>query len=145
MLLCHTDWKRLWLFCSCHSYLLTWSQLPQTKSVEGRQLDFFRFEITSLYQTTTKIKRQKYYISPEPGWIITSSGVKWTEFSLIIGMGYLVLVLTWSSIPQSVCKRAFSLLTSGCLRRPAWNPGLTNGRQLISFQFEIISLSQSTT
>ena len=84
-----------------------------------------------------------YYQSQ--GLIITSSGVKWTEFSLIIGMGYLVLVLTWSSIPQSVCKPAFSLLTSGCLRRPAWNPGLTNGRQLISFQFAIISLCQSTT
>ena len=43
-------------------------------------------------------------------------GVKWAECSLIIGTGCRVQVfLAWSSIAQSVCQRAFSLLAIWCL------------------------------
>ena len=37
-------------------------------------------------------------------------GVQWAECSLIIGTGCWVQVFTWSSISQSVCQLAFSLL-----------------------------------
>ena len=46
---------------------------------------------------------------------VGSSGVKWAECSLIIGTGCRVQVLAWSSIAQSVCQRAFSLLAIWCL------------------------------
>ena len=47
-------------------------------------------------------------------------GVEWAECSLIIGTGCRVKVfLAWSSIAQSVCQRAFSLLAIWCLR-PWW-------------------------
>ena len=41
---------------------------------------------------------------------VTDSGVKLAEFSLIIGTGCRVQMLAWSSVTQSVCQRAFSLL-----------------------------------
>ena len=44
------------------------------------------------------------------------SGVEWAECSLIIGTGYRVQVFAWSSIAQSVCEWAFSLLAIRCLR-----------------------------
>ena len=46
------------------------------------------------------------------------SGVKWAECSLIIGTGCRVQVFffAWSSIAQSVCQWAFSLLAIRCLR-----------------------------
>ena len=43
-------------------------------------------------------------------------GVEWAECSLIIGTGCRVQFLAWSSIAQSVCQRAFSLLAIWCLR-----------------------------
>ena len=48
----------------------------------------------------------------------TGSGVEWAECSLIIGTGYRVQDLAWSSIAQSICQRAFSLLRFG-----VWGPG----------------------
>ena len=45
----------------------------------------------------------------------TDSGVKWAECSLIIGTGCRVQVFAWSSIAESVCQRAFSLLAIWCL------------------------------
>ena len=41
---------------------------------------------------------------------VTDSGDKLAECSLIIGTGCRVQVLAWSSVTQSVCQRAFSLL-----------------------------------
>ena len=46
----------------------------------------------------------------------TGSEVKWAECLLIIGTGCRVQVLAWSSIAQSVCQQAFSLLANRCLR-----------------------------
>ena len=46
----------------------------------------------------------------------TDSGDKWAECSLIIWTGCRVQVcIAWSSIAQSVCQRAFSLLANWCL------------------------------
>ena len=44
------------------------------------------------------------------------SGVRWAECLLIIGTGCRVQVFAWSSIAQSVCQQAFSLLANSCLR-----------------------------
>ena len=50
-------------------------------------------------------------------WPFSDSGVKWTECFLTIGTGYPVSSFwTWSLIVQSVCKWAFCLLASGCIR-----------------------------
>ena len=46
----------------------------------------------------------------------TGSEVEWAECLLIIGTGCRVQVLAWSSIAQSVCQQAFSLLANRCLR-----------------------------
>ena len=46
----------------------------------------------------------------------TASEVDWAECLLIIGTGCRVEVLAWSSIAQSVCQQAFSLLANRCLR-----------------------------
>ena len=43
--------------------------------------------------------------------------------------------LAWSSIAQSVCQRAFSLLAMWCLT-PGSNPAFSRGTQLVSFRFE---------
>ena len=43
-------------------------------------------------------------------------GVEWAECSLIIGTAVKFKFLAWSSIAQSVCQRAFSLLAIWCLR-----------------------------
>ena len=45
-----------------------------------------------------------------------SSGVEWAEWSLMIGTGFEFKFSAWSSIAQSVCQRAFSLLAIWCLR-----------------------------
>ena len=46
----------------------------------------------------------------------TGSEVEWAECLLIIGTGCRVQVFAWSSIAQSVCQQAFSLLPNRCLR-----------------------------
>ena len=43
-------------------------------------------------------------------------GVEWADCSLIIGIGCRVQFFAWSSIAQSVCQWAFSLLAIWCLR-----------------------------
>ena len=64
------------------------------------------------------------------------SGVEWAECSLIIGTGCWVQVfLAWSSIAQSICQRAFSLLEIQ-FHRPCSNPALSRGRQLVSYRFD---------
>ena len=47
---------------------------------------------------------------------LTGSEVEWAECLLIIGTGCQVRVYAWSSIAQSVCQQAFSLLGNRCLR-----------------------------
>ena len=50
----------------------------------------------------------------------TGSEVEWAECLLIIGTGCRVQVLAWSSIAQSVCQQAFSLLVNRYLRPWVW-------------------------
>ena len=48
--------------------------------------------------------------------------------------------LRWTSaIAHSFREQTISQLANGCLRLPASNPGLTRGRQLVSFRFDINS------
>ena len=54
--------------------------------------------------------------------------------SLIIGTGYWVHVFAWSSVAQSVCQQAFSLLEIR-FHRPGSNPAFSGGRQLVFFRF----------
>ena len=71
-------------------------------------------------------------------------GVEWAECSLIIGTGCRVQVLAWSSIAQSVCQRAFSLLAIWCLR-PWWVRILHSAEEdnLSPFDSNIAYLCQS--
>ena len=46
----------------------------------------------------------------------TGRELEWADCSLIIGTGCRFQFLAWSSIAQSVCQRAFSLLAIWCLR-----------------------------
>ena len=48
-----------------------------------------------------------------------------------------IVFLAWSSIAQSVCQQAFSLLANRCLRSWVWIlHSADRGRQLVSFRFE---------
>ena len=72
-------------------------------------------------------------------------GVEWAECSLIIGTGCRVQVfLAWSSIAQSVCQWAFSLLAIWCLR-PWWVRILLSAEEdnLSPFDSNIACLCQS--
>ena len=72
-------------------------------------------------------------------------GVEWAECSLIIGTGCRVpSFLAWSSIAQSVCQRAFSLLAIWCLR-PWWVRILPSAEEdnLSPFDSNIACLCQS--
>ena len=71
-------------------------------------------------------------------------GVEWAECSLIIGTGCRVQVYAWSSIAQSACQRAFSLLATWCLR-PWWVRILPSAEEdnLSPFDSNIACLCQS--
>ena len=74
----------------------------------------------------------------------TDSEVEWAECLLIIGTGYRVQVfLAWSSISQSVCQQAFSLLANRCLR--PWVRILHSAEEdkLSPFDLNIACLCQS--
>ena len=74
----------------------------------------------------------------------TDSGVKWAECSLIIGMGCRVQVfLAWSSIAQSVCQRAFSLLAIWCLGPRVQILHSAEEHNLCPFDLNIACLCQS--
>ena len=73
----------------------------------------------------------------------TDSGVKWAEYSLIIGTGCRVHVLAWSSIAQSVCQRAFSLLVIWCLGSRVQILLSTEEHNLSPFDLNIACLCQS--
>ena len=67
----------------------------------------------------------------------TGSMVEWAECLLIIETGCRVQVLAWSSIAQSVCQQAFSLLVNRCLR--PWVRILHSAEEdnlIVSFRFE---------
>ena len=75
----------------------------------------------------------------------TGSRVERAECSLIIGTGCRVqLFLAWSSLAQSVCQRAFSLLAIWCLRPWVWILHSTKEDNLSRFDSNIACLCQST-
>ena len=69
----------------------------------------FRFE-NRLPVPEHQINNSKHVYRQRQVWMPNGSGVEWAECSLIIGTGCRVQVFAWSSIAQSVCQRAFSLL-----------------------------------
>ena len=85
----------------------TWVQILH--SAEEHNLSPFDLNITCLCQSI-EINNNKYVYRQSQVRKSTDSGVKWAECSLIIGTGCRVQVLAWSSVTQSVCQRAFSLL-----------------------------------
>ena len=74
---------------------------------------------------------------------VTDSGVKLAECSLILGMGCRVQVLAWSSVTQSVCQRAFSLLAIWCLGSRVQILHSAEERNLSPFDLNIACLCQS--
>ena len=99
------------------SLLTIWCLGPRVQilhSVEEHNLSPFDLNIACLCQSI-EINNNKYVYRQSQARKSTDSGVKWAECSLIIGTGCRVQVLVWSSIAQSVCQRAFSLLAICCL------------------------------
>ena len=95
----------------------------------------FLVEVQTFEASKIKLLSWSFFIRP-------SLGEKYYGMAKGVCCSLRLLLLAWSSIAQSVCGRAFSLLASGCLRRSVSNPGLDRGRWLVSFRFEITSLYQ---
>ena len=74
---------------------------------------------------------------------VTDSGAKWAECSLIIGTGCRIQVLAWSSVTQSVCQRAFSLLAIWCLGPRVQILHSAEEHNLSPFDLNIACLCQS--
>ena len=101
------------------SLLAIWclgSRVQILLSAEEHNLSPFDLDIACLCQSI-EINNNKYVYRQSQVRKSTGSGVKWAECSLIMGTGCRVEVffLAWSSIFQSVCQRAFSLLAIWCL------------------------------
>ena len=100
-----------WVCQGAFSLLAIWclgSRVQILLSAEEHNLSPFDLNIACLCQSI-EINNNKYVC-------MYVCGVKWAECSLIIGTGCRVQVfLAWSSIAQSVCQRAFSLLAIWCL------------------------------
>ena len=85
-------------------------------SAEEDNLSPFDSKIACLCQSI-EINNNKYVYRQSQVWMPNGSGVRWVECLLIIGTGCRVqLFLAWSSIAQSVCQQAFSLLKIGFQR-----------------------------
>ena len=85
-------------------------------SAEEDNLSPFDSKITCLCQSI-EINNNKYVYRQSQVWTPNGSGIRWAECLLIIGTGCRVQVfLAWSSIAQSVCQQAFSLLKIGFQR-----------------------------
>ena len=84
-------------------------------SAEEDNLSPFDSNIACLCQSI-EINNNKYVYRQSQVRKPTGSEVEWAECLLIIGTGCWVKVLAWSSIAQSVCQQAFSLLANRCLR-----------------------------
>ena len=83
-------------------------------SAEEHNLSPSDLNIACLCQSI-KINNNKHVYRQSQVRKSTDSGAKWAECSLIIGTGCRIQVFAWSSIAQSVCQRAFSLLANWCL------------------------------
>ena len=86
-------------------------------SAEEDNLSPFDSKIACLCQSI-EINNNKYVYRQSQVRMPNGSGVRWAECLLIIGTGCRVQVLAWSSIAQSVCQQAFSLLKIG-FQRPS--------------------------
>ena len=87
-------------------------------SAEDDNLSHFDSNIACLCQSI-EINNNKHVYRQNQVRMPNGNGVEWAECSLIIGTGCRVQVFAWSSIAQSVCQRAFSLLAIWYLR-PWW-------------------------
>ena len=99
------------------SLLAIWCLGPRLQilhSAEEHNLSPFDLNIACLCQSI-EINNNKYIYRQSQVRKSTDSGDKWAECSLIIGTSCRVQVFAWSSIAQSVCQRAFSLLAIWCL------------------------------
>ena len=100
------------------SLLANWclgSRLQILLSAEEHILSPFDLNIACLCQSI-EINNNKHVYRQSQVRKATDSGAKWAECSLIIGTGCRVQVfVAWSSIAQSVCQRACSLLANWCL------------------------------
>ena len=81
----------------------------------SNNLSRFDSKIVCLCQSI-EINNNKYVYRQSQVRMPNGSGVRWAECLLIMGTGCRVQVLAWSSIAQSVCQQAFSLLANRCLR-----------------------------
>ena len=87
-------------------------------SAEEDNLSPFDSKIACLCQSI-EINNNKYVYRQSQVRMPNGSGVRWAECLLIIGTGCPVqFFLAWSSIAQSVCQQAFSLLKIG-FQRPS--------------------------
>ena len=142
--------KRLWGQSVCQrafSLLEIWCLRPWwvriLLSAEEDNLSLFDSNIACLCQSIT-INNSKHVYRQSQVRMPNGCGVKWAECSLIIGTGCWVQVLDWSSIAQSFCQWAFSLLAIWCLR-PWWVRILLSAEEhnLSPFDSNIACLCQS--
>ena len=127
------------------SLLAIWCLGPRVQilhSAEEYNLSPFDLNIACLCQSI-EINNNEYVYRQSQVRKSTDSGVKWAECSLIIGTGCRVQVFAWSSIAQSVCQWAFSLLAIWCLgpRVPILHS--TEEHNLSPFDLNIACLCQS--
>ena len=88
-------------------------------SAEEDKLSPFDSKIACLCQSI-EINNNKFVYRQVQVRMPNGSGVRWAECLLIMGTGCRVQVFAWSSIAQSVCQQAFSLLEIGFQRPPGF-------------------------
>ena len=111
-------------------------------SAEEDNLSPFDLNIACLCQSI-EINNNKYVYRQSQVRKSTDSGAKWAECSLIIGTGCRVQVFAWSSIAQSVCQGAFSLLAIWCLGTRVQILYSAEEHNLSPFDLNIVCMRQS--
>ena len=127
------------------SLLVIWCLGPRVQilhSAEEHNLSPFDLNIACLCQSI-EVNNNKYVYRQIQARKSTDSGAKWAECSLTIGTGCRVQVFAWSSIAQSVCQRAFSLLAIWCLAPRVQILHSAEENNLSPFYLNIACLCQS--
>ena len=127
------------------SLLAIWCLGPRVQilhSAEEHNLSLFDLNIAYLCRSI-EINNNKYVYRQSQMRKSTDSVVKWAECSLIIGTGCRVQVFAWSSIAQSVCQRAFSLLAIWCMGPRVQILHSAEEHNLSPFDLNIACLCQS--
>ena len=121
-------------------YLRSWVRI--LPSAEEDNLSPFDSNIACLCQSI-EINNNKYVYRQSQVRKPIGNKVEWAECLLIIGTGCRVQVFAWSSIAQSVCQQAFSLLVNRYLR--SWVRILPSAEEdnLSPFDSNIACLCQS--